>query len=349
MVFPIMLLLLTCIIISAIPSSCIITSYAAPPYAAPAPPYAAPPYADPYVVFQKKAAGDYPSYEECAPYCGNSTIQYPFGMCGLLDAYCDEANQAFLHDEGPSSWRVLGEITKSSHFTQTLQITPFYIYPGYDWLLKGGFFNLSDAYMVGSIVKCRQPPADILVNNSKKLDCTKSKRYCFFYPQAGFQIPSCDNYNVIVPRDKSYNISNDKKFNQLRQRGFQITWSIQDYTCDACKTSGGRCYSRFGDYIHYKYDTYYTYCICPNDDVHYSDCDDGSVIQYGKRLSAKDMAAIFFALCAVFSIVVVSCIMVRRQSCCCQRSSSEQSIRAFMDPVDSRPPSVENFLNYYSS
>lgn len=100
-----------------------------------------------------------------------------------------------------------------------------------------------------------------------------------------------------------------------------------------------------------RFDRYIPYCICPDNDVHVEDCNDGDVIQYGKRLSAKFMAAIFIAVCAVFSIVVVCCIMVRRRSCCCQRNSHEQqqSIRAFMDPVDSRPLSVENFLNYYSS
>jgi hypothetical protein len=149
MVFPIMLLLLTCII-SAIPSSIILV----------------------------KAAGDYPSYEDCAPYtCGNSTIQYPFGICGLLYAYCDEANQTILSTQSTmedpiseeSSWRyhkiLLLYPNTSNH--------PLDIYPtnyldfasSYDWLLKGGFFNLSDAYMVGTIVNCTQQPADILVNN----------------------------------------------------------------------------------------------------------------------------------------------------------------------------------------
>nr|ABK26218.1 unknown [Picea sitchensis] len=167
-VFPIMLLLLTSII-SAIPSSIILV----------------------------KAAGDYPSYEDCAPEtCGNSTIRYPFGTCGPLYADCSEANQTILSTQSGSRWGVVGDITKSSYFTQTLQITPYDIYSNsedsYDWLLKGVFFNLSDAYMVGTIVNCTQPPGDILVNNSKKLDCTESNRYCFFYPEV--KLPSKDPF-----------------------------------------------------------------------------------------------------------------------------------------------------------
>eukprot|EP00253_Pinus_taeda_P030935 PITA_30935 len=52
---------------------------------------------------------------------------------------------------------------------------------------------------------------------------------------------------------------------------------------------------------------------------------------------------------AVVSIVVVSCILVRRQMCWKRGASEDQSIQAFVDPLDSQPPSVETFLNYYSS
>lgn len=51
----------------------------------------------------------------------------------------------------------------------------------------------------------------------------------------------------------------------------------------------------------------------------------------------------------LFNIVVVSCIVLRRQFCCTRTATEEQSIRAFMDPIASGTPSVEIFLNYYSS
>jgi serine/threonine protein kinase len=62
------------------------------------------------------------------------------------------------------------------------------------------------------------------------------------------------------------------------------------------------------------------------------------------------MAVIFFGELGAFIIVVVSCIVCHR-GLCCKRTErdEEQTILQFMDPLDSRPPTVENFLNYYSS
>lgn len=234
------------------------------------------------LLFTSIASAAYPSFKDCAPFtCGNSTIQYPIGPCGLLDAFCFDNQPTLIAYVSNIYWEggVVGEIAKSSYSTGTLQITPSHINPfdlyfheipllsyasSYDWLSGDNFFNLSDADMLGTIVNCTQQPADILFNGSviKRVDCTESNGYCFFYPGADIQIPSCYKYNIVVPTNKSYNISADKDFEQLHQRGFQIKWSIHDILCDPCKASGGRCFSSM------------RYCICPDDDVHYRDCND---------------------------------------------------------------------------
>eukprot|EP00253_Pinus_taeda_P008144 PITA_08144 len=294
----------------------------------------------------------FPSYADCNDsICGNSTISYPFGQCGPLFAECEvdiNATQISLQLEHFTT-RVIGDITKSSYSTRTLQISQDYIGDPsitYDWLINDQFFKLSHGYATGTILNCTQQQADLLKKMTPS-DCRGSNNHCFFVPD--IQFPSCQRHTIIVPTNESYNITADKNFEWLRGRAIEISWSIPD-DCHSCQRSGGRCFSYFNG------QSYEHYCICPNDNVHSKNCFDGSVVPR-KRLPQARLSAKAKAVCAFVSIVLVSCIVARRQFCHKKSHSKEdqsnqkedQYIRAFMDPLDTRPPTLENFLNYYSS
>jgi len=307
------------------------------------------------------ATGEYiaPSYKDCAPsICGNSTIRYPFGKCGAGSADCldNRTLQITFQDNLEFRARVIGNITESSYYTRTLQIAQD-IHFGHSSVLgddnvfdtSDSVFNLSEGYIEGTILNCTQQKQDIN-ENLTRLDWGETDHYLFFYNGSsshlcGFSPLFCNDCStryLVVPTDKKYNISGDKNLEQLKQRGFQITWTIPD-SCLSCNATGGRCY-----YNHtYNYNSYSGYhCICRHG-FYRSKCSEGHPAAY--VLSVGLTAEMFLGSCALFSIVVVSCIVVRRQSCCTRTATEEQSIRAFMDPVDPRTPSVENFLNYYSS
>ena len=77
--------------------------------------------------------------------CGNSTIRYPFGTCGLLTQdLCNENQIALSYNSFSYSAFVVGDITLSSYSNRTLRISP----RGdstlmSEWLTEGGFFNVS--------------------------------------------------------------------------------------------------------------------------------------------------------------------------------------------------------------
>lgn len=298
----------------------------------------------------------FPSYNDCAPsVCGNSTIRNPFGRCGRVFVDCVDNHTVNFYDidggDGPRVMgdflgTVMGDITESSYSTQTVQIAQHIGHSPQPIFLtaiteNGYLFSLSNAYTEGSLYKCTQRPREIN-ENMTWLDWGETHTHYLFYRGSRNINESSINSSCIwycylaIPADEKYNISADKNFELLNKKGFQVTWT--SYFDGSCEASGGRNYF------------YSSYCICPNDDVHYSNCSDGQD-PIGKITSIGVMAGIFFAGCGLFIIVVVSCIVVRRQNCCCKNTGNEeeQSIRAFMDTLDSRPPSVENFLNYYTS
>ena len=180
----------------------------------------------------------FPSYGECNTYpCGNSTISYPLGPCGPLFAECDDddpsATQISLYLEQFTA-RVIGHITKSSYSTQTLQISQDLIGDSsitYDWLMKGGFFKLSEGYITGTILNSTQQEAELLKQITPS-DCKGSNNHCFFYP--GIQIPSCERHTIIVQANKTYSITADKDLEKHQRTGFEITWSIPD-DCHSCQ------------------------------------------------------------------------------------------------------------------
>lgn len=312
----------------------------------------------------------FPSYKDCRSYsCGNSTIQFPFGGCGILSVDCSQ-NQPFvdlrLQNLGTENgWTVLGDITDSSYRTRTLQITPSngFISFGaatldYDWLIGNGFFILSPAYNLGTILACTQSAQLLKDLQVTPFECEESiafstlRNHCFFFPSPGFSIAGCTSFPIVFPTDKTYNISADKNLDRLQQTGFQITWPLRD-DCQSCADTRGRCYfdDSYFDYNFYSnYSNYSNHefsCICRTNDVRKRNC---TGISIEPRMDLGILAAVFSTQCGAFIIVVVSCVAIRRR-CCCERTASdeEQTILEFMDPLDSRSPSVENFLHYYSS
>jgi hypothetical protein len=198
---------------------------------------------------------DYPSYKDCAPsICCNSIIRYPFGKCGPVSPDClhNRTLQITFYDQSDHRLhaRVIGNITDSSYYTRTLQIAQdidFGDSSGFD--TSDSVFNLSQGYIEGTILNCTQQNQDIS-QTLTRLDWGETDRHLFFYHGSssdfcGFNREFCNDcstsYSVVVPTDKKYNISADKNLEQLKQRGFQITWNISD-SCLSCIATGGLCY-----------------------------------------------------------------------------------------------------------
>lgn len=103
------------------------------------------------------------------------------------------------------------------------------------------------------------------------LDWGETHTHYLFYRGSGNINESSINSSCIwycylaIPADEKYNISADKNFELLNKKGFQVTWA--SYFDGSCEASGGR------------HDFYSSYCICPNDDVHYRNCSDGEYLE----------------------------------------------------------------------
>uniref|UniRef100_A0A0D6QU31 Protein kinase domain-containing protein n=1 Tax=Araucaria cunninghamii TaxID=56994 RepID=A0A0D6QU31_ARACU len=310
----------------------------------------------------------YPSYQDCSPStCGNSIIKFPFQIYTEgSQLYCSphsypsrvscHADNTTTIDGYPyESWegcgsRVLGDITESSYTIQTIRIAPQWLFDcSHDLTtddcppirVENPMYKLSDKYTFGTILSCTKQTSYIShLQRVQCLDCENSNKTCFFAAGLWSIVADCVSNTVVVPADKNYNISAEKNLRQFLQRGFEINWNITD-DCLSCEASGGRCYG----------DSPMEACICP-DKVHRYNCSDGSPIKIKNKPFAIfeffkiSYTAVFWGIgLACLTVVAIYVVII-----CCQvkkgrrKSKEEEDMRAYMDPLDLRRPSVENVL-----
>lgn len=248
-----------------------------------------------FVAFLVNYSDLYPSYDNCSPYsCNDSLIKYPFTDCGHTAARCT-GNQTIVLDltlmngfcKG-NTYRVVGGITESSYRNRTIHVASDQnVLDGCSATLKNVSYTdvtfhlysnelyLSDKYKWGTVFICNKKPAyNNIIQRINCLECRSRHDLCYFAPWdvATFYYPlsveddqSCQgHYGVVIPNNKSYNISDEKNLRVVLQTGFDVKWYSTDQ-CSDCETSGGICYRR-----------YYTTskCICP-DGPHNYNCSDG--------------------------------------------------------------------------
>ncbi|KAH9307120.1 hypothetical protein KI387_043792 [Taxus chinensis] len=302
-----------------------------------------------FIKFSYSNSDSYPSFEDCSPsVCNNSTIRYPFqirnhGTCnGLAFVGCHHDRRTSISDiyiQGlchEYQYIVLGEIKQSSYSTRTIRIA---LHTHLDDCSaipaclttpdpNLSHFYLSDKHRWGTILVCRIEPPSYTANfqQIQCLHCRNKNASCFFLPSISiseFDDDGCSKYSVVIPADKDYSTSDEKNLLKFLQMGFEITWRI-DYKCQKCQTSGGRCYT---SHFHRSSTSA---CICA-DGPHGSNCLDVIGVLSG-----------IFALATAIIIIIYVKITGKKRK---QREEEVRDIRAYMDPLDSRTPSVENFLH----
>ncbi|KAH9310933.1 hypothetical protein KI387_025968, partial [Taxus chinensis] len=314
----------------------------------------------------------YPSYKDCAPsVCNNFTIKHPFqkslqngspycGQSGFID--CPKNHSAlFTNKIDDYSWfRVLGNIRNLSNTTQSIRIAHYALFRDCSEQLfdtsafqyfssQYGFFYLSDEYKMGTVLNCSKEA--LIPSGLQQIQCLncggKSKNPCFF-SSGRLSIHRCTSYSIAIPADGNFSINaTERNLRQFLQKGFEIRWNVT-HACRSCEASGGICY---GSTIVYPD---FSVCICP-DGSHSSNCSDGKPLQIEHNTTVQiehntrrftpaiygTSSAILAAAVAAAAIILIIYLRKRRE----QRDEEVQDVRAYMDPNDSRPPSVENFLH----
>ncbi|XP_059077705.1 rust resistance kinase Lr10-like [Cryptomeria japonica] len=310
-----------------------------------------------FPIFLYSDTHSYPSYQTCSPHtCNHSIIKYPFNDCSHTTAQC-RRNQTSVLDL-PSmkgfcngdTYRVVGGITESSYTNRTVHVTCD------QNLLDGcaGTFNdvrffddefyLSDKYKWGTVIICNREPAySNIIQSIKCLECRSRNDLCYFVPWnlASYYYPSqlsaadksCGGqYAVVIPSNKSYKITDEKILRERFHKGFEVKWDISDQ-CSSCEISGGICYHVFR----------ISGCICP-DGPHKYNCSDGKLLDEKKWWMTSKFKAAIGVISGIFIISTIILIW-RRINRKKREQQEELDIEGFMDPLDSRPFSVENFLH----
>ncbi|KAH9304382.1 hypothetical protein KI387_008786, partial [Taxus chinensis] len=319
-----------------------------------------------FIKFSYSNSDSYPSFEDCSPsVCNNSTIRYPFeirnhGTCnGLAFVGCHHDRSTSISDiyiQGlchEYHYIALGGIKQSSYSTRTIRIALHTHLDDCSAIpaclttpdANLSHFYLSDKHRWGTILVCRIEPPSYTFNfqQIQCLHCRNKNASCFFLPSISiseFDDDGCSKYSVVIPADKDYSTSDEKNLLKFLQMGFEITWRI-DYKCQKCQTSGGRCYT---SHFHRSSTSA---CICA-DGPHGSNCLDGKLLnkkiwcRKTLRYAVIGVLSGIFALATAIIIIIYIKITGKQRK---QREEKVRDIRAYIDPLDSRTPFVENFLH----
>eukprot|EP01018_Ginkgo_biloba_P026603 Gb_41452 [translate_table: standard] len=172
------------------------------------------------------------------------------------------------------------------------------------------------------------------------LNCDNKKGYCFFSDNnySTFNVGSrlsglsCNPYGLIAP--KNYDITAMKE--NLRQYlltvGFGITWT-KSVQCQSCETSHGICAGYLDDFV----------CVCANGE-HENNCS-------GPRIHAVKHSKwrLILGGVAFLSITAVMLITIHLWRKLKKSERNNLDLRAYMESIDSRAASVEDFLQGYAS
>ncbi|XP_059071738.1 LEAF RUST 10 DISEASE-RESISTANCE LOCUS RECEPTOR-LIKE PROTEIN KINASE-like 2.4 [Cryptomeria japonica] len=282
-----------------------------------------------FAVLLVNAYSLYPSYQSCSPYqCNQSLIKYPFNECGITDTILCATNHTTIKVSSYMSglcsgnrYRVMGGITESSYATRTIRVVCEE--------------NPLDACQMP------EPPYRSSLNQVNCSECRSEGDLCyysFYSPFYKMEDESCiSQYTFIISNDNSYNnITDENNLLELLHTGFEIKWNISD-ECTSCENSSGICYNPY-------YYNNFQACIC-SDGPHQYNCLDGILLYHEKWQMLSKYKAALGAISGAFVISIIVFIYRRiRRKRKEREQQEERDIRRFMDPLDSRPPSVANFL-----
>ncbi|GLJ58058.1 hypothetical protein SUGI_1411640 [Cryptomeria japonica] len=186
-----------------------------------------------------------------------------------------------------------------------------------------------------------EPPYRSSLNQVNCSECRSEGDLCyysFYSPFYKMEDESCiSQYTFIISNDNSYNnITDENNLLELLHTGFEIKWNISD-ECTSCENSSGICYNPY-------YYNNFQACIC-SDGPHQYNCLDGILLYHEKWQMLSKYKAALGAISGAFVISIIVFIYRRiRRKRKEREQQEERDIRRFMDPLDSRPPSVANFL-----
>eukprot|EP01018_Ginkgo_biloba_P014290 Gb_18742 [translate_table: standard] len=300
--------------------------------------------------------------------------------CSRPDIDNQQYTITILDGDGLSGYRIVDDLTESSYVNQTITVRVVYVGLSMCSSIRteklGSIptgFNLSHEDTINGTVllDCegelpeRLSPSfqrvacpHINCHDNKKGYCDNNRKglKCFFSPNnlnTGLDLSalSCNPYGLIVP--KNYNLTAMQ--NDLRQYlltvGFRITWT-KSPECQSCERSHGIC--AMGYNISHNWDLGFV-CVHPNG-MHEHNCSGPrnplkpiKVSDIHSKHSKWSSLIIILGISlgvVLLSITLVAIFFLRelRKS---QRNYLD--LRLYMDSMDSRPVSVENFLQGYAS
>uniref|UniRef100_A0A0D6QSA8 Protein kinase domain-containing protein n=1 Tax=Araucaria cunninghamii TaxID=56994 RepID=A0A0D6QSA8_ARACU len=269
----------------------------------------------------------YPSDQHDSPVtCGNSTIKFPFQISG--DDKCDDNNRAIAfvscnkHNTtlfygryqagcGLGCYKVLGGITQLSYNTRTIRIAPQWLFDcSIDHYDSDDFvspFYLSEKYTVGTILTCeKQIPFNYQPVHC--FPCDEKNKFCFFVPDSDTMMPVLNVDRTCY--SSTVVIPADKNFNISAEQDLaQFLQTGFDIIWNSSVSSDGE-----------------------------------PMNGKNKGMTVlKTVAKLVFGIsimATMFAVIIYRLINERTK-----RLREEEDMRAYMDSMDPRPASIENFLH----
>eukprot|EP01018_Ginkgo_biloba_P026606 Gb_41449 [translate_table: standard] len=314
-------------------------------------------------------------HKSTGQWCGNSTVKYPFycieGLHSESDFFspiervpCRDPDNDFSDDAyvvinvlGPSVYMILDKLTESSYVNDTMTVRVSNLAMSdcrslktekLGWIPTG--FHLSHDYTInGTLLDCDKEPPHILNSTFQRVACPQHhcvrEGHCFFSHNtlniSGLDlswVSHCHPYGLIVPKNYNITAMQDDLLQYLLTVGFRITWT-KSVQCQSCETSHGICavnLDSIDDFV----------CVCANG-MHEHNCSEPRIyaVKHSKwrLILGISLGVAFLSITAVMLITIHLWRKLKK----CERNNLD--LRAYMESIDSRAASVEDFLQGYAS